>query len=463
MLPLKRQPPKPTWQGNPPNLVNQFVAFVRQSAPELLRRRLASVLEEVYTLEGKLQHATRENDYYRGRISYARTDIARLKGSIQDLSGLSSYEDGLAEFLYHPMLLGLRHDERGRLVAHLRIYKDASYIGDFEIGLYCQGGCEVAVCQTDVNDPTNLAQAYPPIGSSLFEFHGVIPIYAASPRTLLREGNFTRFANCAIDRIINSGYTKVALGLPERPTEPAWHGYNLDLELALRRTLEWSINAPTLRELEKREKELKADAAQARKYADLIRRETLALEQQRAEHARLEATDPETLFDPEDARRQLRRITALPGVMGVRFIDYYGQQVPVFHVRTTIVHDGRRYDMGDHEVRFINHTGYAAVVNVHQTRPPLRQLYYHNDSVYDGEYADWFCFGSRATQLRTWFETGRYDEFMNVAVNCMNLVNPSSTYSIPEHFREIDMDATWKPIGGAKGRRRQRRKTSSSE
>lgn len=452
MLSLKKPPP-PTWYGTPANLVDQFVAYVRHTAPEQHRRRLATLNDEIYDLASRTDSYTRAVRRLREQIDECNKRIVELTQTLFDRSNLSDFEDGLLELMDHPLLLGLRIDDQGRLVAHFRVHRDDAYIGDYEIGIYSQDR-SVDVRQTDVethHTPSAFKLSYCEATSSP---HGSLSFHQPPIANHFRDGAFVQFADTVLDYIRRFAKTKALLGQPNAPNEPTWQGVNIDLEQALWRSLDFSINNMIRREITELQRKSESRRREARDYADIIRSNNLRVGQARAELARLSSIDVVATFNDAEARRQLREITTFPGVMGVRFIEYDGVNVPVFHVRTTIVYDGCRYDIGDYEIRFIPHDGATAVINVAETRRAKGAPYYFPQN---GGYTGWFCYGARASELRRLFEAGQYAEFMNVAINSMNAVNRGSERSIPNYFTEISMNAVWKPVGAPRRLRRRRR------
>lgn len=160
------------------------------------------------------------------------------------------------------------------------------------------------------------------------------------------------------------------------------------------------------------------------------RREKQALIEQR------KATRQKTTVDQTEAVRSLAYITALPGVIAIKFDN---ADIPVLHVRNSFVHENKRYDLGDFELKLTTETVYfGTVLNVKRTRVPLGGTY---EAGWHGM-ADAFCFGNRNDEIMSAFYSGDLGHAVNVALGTMNTVN-AGTYAIEGYFAEIPLTAVW--------------------
>lgn len=167
-----------------------------------------------------------------------------------------------------------------------------------------------------------------------------------------------------------------------------------------------------------------------------------------AELRKLEGQVEKKAIDAEEAKRTLRYISTLPGVIAIRF----NGTVPVLHVRNSFVRNGKRYDLGDFEINLeLAKTHFGTVLRVERTRCPA-----------GGDYtAGWhegsgFCFGSnRSETIEAAFRGGDICHALNLAIGTMNSIN---RYDEDEvlfgGFAEIPLAATWQRTPRTRPRRR---------
>jgi hypothetical protein len=173
-----------------------------------------------------------------------------------------------------------------------------------------------------------------------------------------------------------------------------------------------------------------------------IRGNNTQLRTLRTQLARLKNGGENIVVNLQEVADELRRIIALPGVMGLRFKK---NGTPVFHVRASHLYRGRRYDVGDFEVRFkLFEDGDDGALNVYGTRVRRGNFYYHRE---DSASTSWFCFGNRAQEAQDMFRGGHYAAMMGLLINSMNSINTSdrSVDGLREGYHEIPVDLVWKP------------------
>lgn len=159
----------------------------------------------------------------------------------------------------------------------------------------------------------------------------------------------------------------------------------------------------------------------------------------RSEHAAFENGSHPSV-NAQDVAQEFLKILTLPGVMGLRFAK---DGTPIFHVRSSVLRNGHRYDIGDYEIRFRTISVSEGVVNVHATRGGSKE-YYHPSS-YDTR-ADWFCFGGRAQEMSRRFKRAEYASFMNLLINSLNSLNKGDRkrQQLVEAYNEIPVDLVWR-------------------
>lgn len=183
-------------------------------------------------------------------------------------------------------------------------------------------------------------------------------------------------------------------------------------------------------------------------YQSLVDDKTHRIRQLREYQARLRIVSAELVLhhhrteqgnnsiDLESARKELELITTgIPGVMGLRFRS----NAPVLHVRTSVVWDNKRYDLGDFEVSFSLGPRHAT----HRIVPTRLPQGINDGRLYWQAYDDgWFCFGNRAEQLNALFAQGSFAQFLHYTVNSLCEVNKEDTQQL-EYYPVIPIDEVW--------------------
>lgn len=470
---LKKEPPMPKWHGMPPDLVDQYLAFARRYQTESVATRRRKVEGRIADLGYSRQDVANCIKRYREQVAETTELVAQWKQKLTLLSDFGPHEEGLLHLMDQPYFLGLRVNSAGRLVLHLRGYKEekgeSRYVGDFEFDLDTLKAADTLVfTQTDITERAYAASPANFYSTTNGIIQSVLYVYCRSYWELLRDGDFCGLAYALIKDVCLPATPKAHLGLDTVEPEPAWQGVAPGVERALARTLDFLVHAEARNSLAEAQENLVTYKSQQKRYTDKLRSLNKELAEARAELKQLQAQVDNPVFNEEAAREELRYMTSLPGVMGVKFEDVANRGVvPVFHVRTTMVHQGQRYDMGDYELALCRHHGEsAAVIVTRQTRTArsgIGGLYYHSIGYSYGcwccERLSWFCFGDRARELTQMFEQGDFGTFLHLAINSMNAVNDRDIgyYTLSEYFVKIDDDAVWKPRALTARRRPRRR------
>lgn len=469
-MPELKAPPKPKWKGTPPGLVDKFLAFVRAQNAQTRVVRRQQVVREIDSLEDDKRYNTSEISYYRDVITRYRRELATQEELLIALDDLSRYDEGLINLLDHPSLLGIRADSRGCLVAHVRTYlpEDGdgkrAYLGDFEVSLrfaYSQdyGDTVISVAQTDRHCRNHWSGGFSRSTHEDSVSYGRLRFYEDGRRAMLSEGRFTDLLDDFMGMIVRNSTTRSTHCQAEEPEPPTWSGIAPNLEFMLRRTLDLTVNGPAREKITRASNELASAKTSVSGYTSRIREINRKLSQKRAELEQIDTEPQEGDFDEDDAREQLRYITSLPGVMGVRFERYNGLDVPVLHVRASTLYMGERYDVGDFEIMFRETYDTPSVVPVTQTRSAAGRhntLYYHPVR-FAGSGYNWFCFGRRGSELQDLFRHGDYGQFAQIAINTINSINTGDQPYIRDYYPAIPLDATWRPLAETQRKRPRRR------
>lgn len=473
---LRKRPPLPRWHGMPPDLVDQYLAFTRRYRDKSLAERIRRIEARIEEMGRDRSDASAYIKSYRSRAVENAALVVQREHELAMLSDVSLYEEGLLGLMYEQALLGIRVNSAGRLVLHLRAYKqeggESRYVGDFEFNLDSLTGQYLYFIQTDVSTDRHTATSADRIVDTR---EGVIQstLYE-SPwnfQGLLQKGDFCGLARALVERVCLASRTKQWLGLDTAEPEPTWRGIAPGVERALARTLDFVLRASARDALADAQEALAKDRRDQQYYTDRLRTLNRELTEKRAELTMLQASVGTLELDEEVVKKELRYMTSLPGVMGVRF-ENVGQDglVPVIHVRTTTVHNGRRYDLGDYELVLSRHHGeQAGVIETRQTREARSPGLYYHTRPYDRwcgccVYRTWFCFGNRARELAELFDAGNFPSFLHLAINSLNSINERelSYYDLGSYFIGIDDDEVWVPHMVTVRRRPRRRWLASA-
>jgi hypothetical protein len=458
----------PSWHGTPANLAEEFVAFMRNGSQQRTDSLIHSLQTDIEDAEDLLRENVEVIRAYHSTIKGVRETLTKLRTSLASFDDLSRFDDGLIELLYHPFVVGIRPDSGGRLVIHLRLFKEFEegspvHLGDYEINLITtQEGLSayenLQVASTSTTDGSQYAFQHG--GTSHGVTYGILRLPRGTVRRHVLNGTFSSLIDDIAATLVRNGSPWPT---DDKPLpDPVWSGIASNLEGMLARTVEVAAIQSIRKEIAEREKTLHSYEEYSQQATNIVRKTGRKLVALRSELEAVQKLHSEQSFDEGNARAQLHYMTSLDGVMGVKFLNVNGEQIPVFHVRASIVHNEKRYDLGDYEVTLIEyneHQGGVAVVRVHQTREPSRYssgFYYHPEG--DGyERHDWFCFGTQADELRQLFRKGEFAEFMHLVVNSLGGINTGSRERIPHYFNEIPMDATWTgPVNTVRSRPRRR-------
>lgn len=447
-LDMLTAPPAPTWHGfvsNGPDLYAQFMTKfmerVAKEQPDHLNLQLNAI-------QGDIARFTRQ-------LGELRTTKEKIEGDIAELRQIvasSPTDDDLASELErlaaYPGVIGTRTDETGRLFVQFRIMhtiNDKVYdLGDYELGFVKHARGEGYIL--------NLLRAsrgmsrHSPFGGYGSRFNGIYTGKMVLPKYYLSMGRLVEMLEKTIEYIVNNvKLHEYGFDHPEfkgDTPEQLWEGSVSNLLKAYQQSKHWFDEGSP--EVQLRDQEFALQSNEARIVAKLetIRRSQRQLRETRAELRRLEMQQSNpTAIDRSQAHGDYEYIKSLPGVMGIRF---NAEGIPIVHVRTSHVVQGTRFDLGDIELHLtkVGRNDSASVVKIRATR------WHGNGGFYlalAGTGDDWFCFGTRASELRELFDKGAIREFLHIAINSLNAINRNdrSTSFLQQLYPEIPMDAVW--------------------
>jgi hypothetical protein len=137
--------------------------------------------------------------------------------------------------------------------------------------------------------------------------------------------------------------------------------------------------------------------------------------------------ETENMPDLQHLDSEFDRLISLPGVYGVRVIN----DGLSLYIKARITYEGTRYDLGDWELRF----GTEASLQTIELRSGVRHSWGGHYPVYrlgDGS----FCLGSRAQTIHENITKGQFLQALELAIDCIQSVNPEDSYRIPHAFKE---------------------------
>jgi len=185
-------------------------------------------------------------------------------------------------------------------------------------------------------------------------------------------------------------------------------------------------------------------------YQDIVRANRKSRRESEAALLKLVGAKEKKEIDMDEAVRGLAYVTHLPGVIAIRFGD---DGVPILHVRTSVVREGRRYDLGDYELKLATEiAGFGTVLDVTRTRIPIGGSYEGGWHTYQNA----FCFGNRNGEIIQCFSEGDITGAVALAIGAMNTIPKYDFY--PTQFAQIANDAVWKNSHRRRPRRNARRR-----
>lgn len=446
-MPVLTTLPQPTWSGFDKDTLEKFIEFSikrrmsnAKPAVDLLKKTIKADEAYLVKLNKKNESIPRqidqENEYIRVTTDQIADYSARAKKSAHTL---------VLDLLQIPNVINVDSDQHRRpfvdvrVTAKKRFRRSPVYVGDIRITFARPFNDEVVV-YVDVVD-SGVDMGLYTVSRNHNTYAGNRRYLRPEPDLLADSSRLIEFINGIVHTVEqrNKRYAKT----PVKNVDAAINKTAIDGTLinAVVKHLSSVGNLTTrLQSAKNRVRELEDMRV---KYRDEIRQAHVDLRRLRAELADKLSNENKPLIsvDTEDIARQLRGIMELPGCLGIRFTK---QGVPVFHFRSSVEINGRRYDHGDFEIYFRTVKEEAGVLNIIATR--LSNPYYVHEERKQGGRQDWFCFGSRAGEVKKLFKNGDFAACMNVVVNSINSINyPDQSSFVIENPRIAD-NLVWRTV-----------------
>jgi hypothetical protein len=447
--------PNPTWHGSPGNLLPLYVAFLQRHSDQY-------GYEQILTKKNAMRIAEAEVEQYKKALQVNANAISEYEGSIKNLQNrLVAFEDTQAiseayqALVDIPEVIGTRVDATGALVILLRPRPNGIDFGDFEFDftLVKEDGFEsnslmlVAnrlplVPKLDYGQMRRSATTDNGLTNFTMHRQGAIGTF----KSYLTEMRLDEAVKEVLDRFAAmADYTvnQTQSNTDEEP-QPAWEGYVFNPVHAVAKRLDANVNGATLLQVRRHEGVLTIRRNERPKAIEHLRtaQNQFRITKAELEKAQRDYDKREARIDTAKAAEELKFITTgIPGVMGIRF---NASGVLVIHVRSSHERNGKRYDMGDYELIMEPHPYETlGVIRMSRTRSPhgydygATTMYWHGHETHQ-----WFCYGSRSTEMLELFINGNIAQFTNVAVHTMNAINDGHGMYLNE-AQLIPVDEVW--------------------
>ncbi len=483
-------PPDPTWTGfGAEGVLTQYAAFMRHHMIEQSETGPTKLRRDLQDYEYEVEYYLRNLKEYRGKHAQAQEYLKTLKLKLKSSDTNNLQQQGEALRML-PFVLGTRLEATGDLAVLIRATAEwggRQYdIGDFDVSL--------SAFTFSTGQPIHyIRRPIDPRSNRPVSFRTFPGFYAQDTAVAARTtvGVNPQDYDTPVE-YLRQVYSKLTLSVPhynreyfplaETVPDPPWSMFlPADMTAAALLKHAESRQAPLRTQITDQEETVKQYAQTVETYVGQVRTYKQRVRDTKRElnEAMRIAKEAVGEIDQDKLVEELKYIITLPGVMGIKF-DANG--VPVVHIRTMIVHAGRKYYMGDFEVTLHEpRPDFAGVLAIRQTKSAderehgreHKHLYFHRDFSYD-----WFCFGSRREDLRELFRLGDMGALLHLMINTMNAVNDYQEGYISEYYPEIPLDYVYRNTisdtadfivdgelnvaairgGGRRGRKRPRRR-----
>jgi len=437
--------PQPTWQGFGDDLLQKFATYT-------LTSRIATAKEEPERIARELEDAVGGAERYERMLTELRESVRKYEAEIAQLEEVMRAGEDDTALLAElerlnalPFVIGTRTDMTGRLYIQLRLTPRRGMrrrdLGDFEIGLVHDRRNQSSYRLHQIRrvegmhyDKFHSFEVYDRQGDCVV---GSIGLTAG----LIANRQLVQLAQEAHDSLIGSAREPYGgfplLGNPEQ----IWDGFTANPMKAVKRSIALLKESSPEERVRRLSNAVGQSTADIERYMQLIREQRAKVRQLRAAHQdALRLADGAALnLDLQEVLASLQYIMQLPGLVGIKFDD---EGVPILHVRSSHLIQGRRFDFGDYQFRLVpNRYSHQGVIETTRTRGE-RGYYWHPDG-YHGE--GWFCFGNREAELRNLLKSGSYREFVHLLINTLNSVNERdrSLGGLMDVYREIPVGEVW--------------------
>lgn len=473
-------PPDPTWMGfDAEGTLTKYAAFKRQHMIERSETGPSKLKRALQDHEYEVEYYLRNLKEQRGKYAQAQEHLETLKLKLESSDTNNLQQQGEALRML-PFVLGTRLEATGDLAVLIRVtaeWNGRQYdIGDFDVSLSSyvfSMGQQVTYVRRPV-DPSR---------GKLVPFETLPGFYSRDTAVAARATLGVDPQDYTPVEYLRQIYSQLALSiyrydrecfpLAETTPDPLWSTF-LPADMTTSALLKYveSRQGPLRMRIADQEEVSKQCARTIETYVGRVRTYKQKVRDAKRElnEAMRIAKEAVGEIDQDKLVKELQYIITLPGVMGIKFDD---NGAPVVHIRTMMIHAGRKHYMGDFEVTLHEpRPDFAGVLAIRQTSAG-KHLYFHREYSYD-----WFCFGNRGEDLRELFRLGEMGGLLHLMINTMNAVNDYQEGYIPEYYPEIPLDYVYRNTisdtadfivdgelnvaairgGGRRGRKRPRRR-----
>lgn len=449
-------PPKPDWHGFDSDLLDKYVAFVVNQTVERRSetpRRLRCLLDDA---KDGASYYRADIEARRRRITESEERLARLC-AIRDNQNDDDLVANLARVVALPYVTGTRSDRYGRLVVQLRITKEYEGVlydlGDYDVVMaqYHSSAVRASVTRC-VENITSYLDYFTWDDREYGVLTGGVRLRMDNLATCFESGDFLTVVEAAHAALTQVRTQALRTVMTDPQPEALWDGFiPSPLKAAKRSMAIWGNRDNTLEyRIRYEERSIANHERELENNRESLRDRNAAIRKLTAELAQAETEVGEVEIDHDAVANELKFITALPGVVGMKFNS---AGVPVLLVRTSVVVARKRYDLGDFELTFTPNEESLGVLTTTCTREVEHNPYWTTFR-YSGGKDGWFCFGGRSGDLLKLFRGGHYGPMVHMMLNSMNHLNADDTsrYTV-NRLTPIPLGAVW----SSKPRRPRRR------
>ena len=429
--------PAPTWAQSENNLLPKWLRFLKE-------HKLRYGNGAIERAESQIRSAETDIKYYKGYVGDYSQQIKEYKQRIAELAKLKPVTDEelrayFEQLIKLPELLGVRLDRYGRMVLLvdpvLPEHEDRD-LGIYEISYETLSG---TIWLLNCSEELRYSRLVDYNTMEIDGKHRKLRFYGLSEETARKFGTTGDVVSYvkALPAALGRGVDARRLAQRKAERETPWSGIQIaDPVVALRKLMESSGAAPAQR-IEELERGLKIAEQEKKNYLAYLRERQTELRSYQQELVELKklAEQADNGVDVEAAKKMLRYISTLRGVVAIKFVG----NTPVLHVRCSFPYKGKRYDMGDFELHLeLEHKLFGTVLKVRRTRTPLGGTYeagWHTSQ-------NGFCFGSRDVDIINAWNNGDIGDAVSVAIATMSTIEKPEweLHRARPNFAEIAYD-----------------------
>lgn len=456
----KRTLPDPTWTQSNNDLLPKWMKYLEWHAQHEGNDELGRLQDLIRDREQTVETYTRE-------VKDDTAELKRLKTMLTELENQPRLTDAELQQRYDalialPYVAGTRVGRAGELTVLIDtapLSPEGQSIGWIEVGYeYFIDGNIYIVGQ-------DIARAYHAFGRQYYARscpvgdHTVAFYHSQRPHALTEQFAAGDIASI-ITRIGEELSELIRTNIRDDEMDPPgthandmpWSGYVADPVKALKALQECGGADSVDRQIRNVKSTIREYEQYKTVYNDRLRHARAQLRDYKSQLETLQRAraNANKEGDQAAARQILEYISTLPGVIAIKFD---GDGIPVLHVRNSVVHDGKRYDLGDFELYLRTEYAYfGTTMKVRRTRCPAGGSY--DRGWHPGE--DRFCFGRTSiVEILDAYRRGDFGHCVNIAIGIMNSLSAGHEYLIEAgQFAEIAMDNVWQRKLPTRPRRR---------